>query len=341
MKTKHNQKYFTAILSLSILIISINSTAQDNHYNKLFRYYYDNDFINILGKGTDRAYTGGTRLDIFYTKKNQPKFFIDKWMPKANENAVNTYSISLMQMAYTPNIIATTEPAVNDYPYASGLLAIHGLHSSNTSKKYNIQTEIIAGFTGHYTYADEYQIAIHKAISYQLPMGWKYQTPADILLNLNIGTEKMLSQPNDWMEIIVGAKAMLGSMQDGLYAHTMIRVGKLVPYFDGLINQYATSKKSGKNRFQAYAFFKPAVEWTVYNALLDGGIFNGRSNYYRMPQNGQQPYAVDKNIYAAFDGGMVISTGKIALMFTQKILAPQLNGYAAQVTGNLSFYVGF
>lgn len=259
----------------------MQAIAQNNDYKRLFRFYYDNDFINILGEGTDRAYTGGTRLDYFFVKEGRQHFFLDRWLPKANANAVNTYNWSLMQVAYTPNIIATTEPAVNDYPYSSGLYAIHGLHSSNAIKKYNLQTEIIAGISGPYSYADEVQTAIHKVIQYQEPMGWKYQMPTDLLLNLNFGAEKMLYQPTKWIEMIGGAKAMVGTMQDGVYVNALIRIGKMNAYFDGLITQYATSKKSGRKRFQAYAFLKPAIEWTAYNALLDGGIFNGRSDYYR------------------------------------------------------------
>jgi len=320
--------------------IAIKASAQTD-YKKMFRLYSDNDFINFLGNGTDRAYTGGMKLDWFYIKEGKQKFFLDRWMPKAGNNAVNTYNWSVMQIAYTPNQIADVEPAVNDYPYAGALFAIHGLHSSNPEKKYNLQTEIYAGVIGPNAFAGETQKGIHKIIKYQEPMGWRYQTPNDVAFNVNFGAEKMLYQPTNWIEIIGGAKAMMGTMQNGLYINTLIRFGKMNPYFDGFINQYTSPKKVGKKRFQVYAFAKPAVEWTFYNALLDGGIFNGKNSYYTTEREGQIPYIVSKDVHLKIDGGIVVSHGKTAFTFTQKVLAKQIEGFNAQITGNMSFYIGF
>jgi lipid A 3-O-deacylase len=330
------------ILAAALLLINCTAklNAQNRDYRSMIRLYYDNDFINILGNGTDRAYTFGSRADFFYTRKVRPSFFLSRWLPAAGPGSVNTYHVSLMQVAYTPNDISKAEPDVNDYPYAGGLTLMHGLHSSNPFAHHSFQTELVAGVTGPYSFAENYQNGFHKTIDYQVPLGWKYQTPTDYLFNINFTAEKMLFNPSNWLEVIGGGKIMVGTMQDGLYANAMIRIGRMNPYFEGLITHYANSQKKGRKRFQAYAFAKPALEWTVYNALLDGGVFNGRNDYYKTTKEGQQPYSVNHNISPAIDGGFIVSFGRVGLSFTQKILAPQINGYDAQVTGNISVHVG-
>src|SRR5476651_940102 len=150
-----------------ILSFSIVVKAQDaGSYQHLFRFYYDNDFINVLGKETDNEYTGGTRVDYFYTKKHASRFFIDKWMPKAGSNSVNTFGWSLMQVGFTPDDLKKTDPDVNDYPYSGGMFAIHTLHSTDPLKKYSLQTELTAGVIGPYSYSAETQEGIHRWIHY-------------------------------------------------------------------------------------------------------------------------------------------------------------------------------
>jgi len=56
--------------------------AQQEANTRLFRAYVDNDFFNIRGEGTDDAYTGGLRVDLFYTKRHASRFVIDRLMPK-------------------------------------------------------------------------------------------------------------------------------------------------------------------------------------------------------------------------------------------------------------------
>ena len=181
------------ILVVCILAFTQRSDAQDRTiYSHLFRFGYENDFINVLGKGTDNEYTGGIRMDYYYTRKQPSHSFLNKWMPKAGTNAVNTYAWSLMQMAFTPDNISKTEPDVNDYPYSGAIFLVHTLHSADPVKKRMIQTELIAGVLGPYSYAAETQEGIHRWIHYQLPMGWGYQMKTDILLNLNFTAERSI-----------------------------------------------------------------------------------------------------------------------------------------------------
>src|ERR1700710_364800 len=82
----------------------------------LLRIYEDNDFINIYFKGTDNAYTNGTRMDLFYTKKSRPHFFVDRLMPKAGDSSIDIFGWGMNQLMYTPNDIVTKDYQHGDYP---------------------------------------------------------------------------------------------------------------------------------------------------------------------------------------------------------------------------------
>lgn len=330
------------VLTGILLMFSLATRAQDTvSYHHLIRFYYDNDFINVLGKGTDNQYTGGIKVDYFYTRKQPSHSIFNRWMPKAGAKAVHTYGWSLMQMAFTPDNIKTTEPDVSDYPYAGGLFLVHTLHSSNPVKKYSLQTELIGGISGPFAYAAETQEGIHRWIHYQLPMGWDNQMPTDLLLNVNVTGEKLLWQPSKWIEAGAGANVRVGTMEDAANVYGLIRIGKMVPYFNGYLSQYGSPRANKPHRTQIYVIAKPGLSYTAYNAFVDGGVFAGRSAYYRQAHEDKEPYITDKNIHPFADAGLMLVFGKISLSLTQKIQPPLLKGYSSHAVGNFSFTVSW
>ncbi|MES2371468.1 MAG: lipid A-modifier LpxR family protein [Bacteroidota bacterium] len=327
---------------LSFLIFFSLVHAQEKPaYSHLFRFYYDNDFINVLGKGTDHQYTGGIRLDYFYAKKETSPSLLNKWMPKAGAGAVNTYGWSLMQMAYTPDDLKKTEPDVNDYPYSGGLFLVHTFHSSDPVNKMMIQTELIGGVIGPYSYAAETQEGIHRWIHYQLPMGWNYQMGTDLLLNLNLTAERSLWEAGKWLEVNAGGNIRLGTMEDAANIYGLIRVGKMNAYYDGYLSQYGSPRANKPNRSQMYLTIKPGLSITAYNAFLDGGVFTGRSNYYRVAHNDVRPYTTEKGIHPFADAALVYSSGKISVALAQKIMPSLLKGFSPHAVGNFSFTVSW
>ncbi len=314
--------------------------AQDrNMYDHLFRFTYENDFINVLGKGTDNEYTGGLRIDHFYTKKQVSNSILDRWMLQAGDHAVNTYGWSLMQIAFTPDDLSKTNPDVSDYPYAGGLFLVHTLHSSDPVNKYSIQTELIGGIMGPYSYAAETQERIHRWIHYQLPMGWDKQMPTGLLLNLNMTAEKSIAESGRWLELSAGANARIGTMEDGANVYGLLRVGKMLPYYDGYLSQYGSPLENKPHRSQVYLVVKPGLSWTGYNAFIDGGVFAGKSSYYRISHNEKAPYTSDRNIHPFGDAGLVFVSGKISASITQRIMSTLLEGYLPHAVGNIAITV--
>ena len=76
-------KTFFLVLFISFTNKEFAQSKESKEPTKLFRMYEDDDYFNIRGKGTDKSYSNGTRLDFFYQKKNKSRFFLDKLMPSA------------------------------------------------------------------------------------------------------------------------------------------------------------------------------------------------------------------------------------------------------------------
>src|SRR5437868_3986897 len=95
----------------------------------LLRLYEDNDFINARGLGTDDAYTNGTRIDLFYTKKEPSRHGLDRLLPKAGKNSIDVYGWGVMQLMFTPEDISRADYQPNDYPYSGALIGTQTLYS--------------------------------------------------------------------------------------------------------------------------------------------------------------------------------------------------------------------
>jgi hypothetical protein len=329
------------LLWLIALSTGVAEAQQGETYNRMVRVYEDNDIINIKGNGTDQGYTNGTRLDLFYLKKQPSRFFIDRLMPKAGDSSINTFGWGIMQIMITPTDISKKLPDGNDYPYSGSLFITHSLHATNPIKKFNLQTEWMIGVMGPPSLAKETQTIVHGLISYQKPMGWDHQLKTDPLLNLTLAAEKQLLNINKSVEVIGGAQVFGGTALNGAAAYSIIRFGKMEPYFNGYISQY-TSKKGAGARRQIYFIMRPSVEWMLTNALIEGGIFN-HSHEDKLPDdNESNPYIgarIRERVVAKFDYGLVLSSGRIGLSFTQTTITPVIKGMGNEIVGNISLHV--
>jgi lipid A 3-O-deacylase len=329
-----------ALPLLFACMIAITGMAQDTVPNhKMLRIYEDNDFMNIWGNGTDRAYTNGTRIDLYYMKKHPSRFFVDRWMPRAGDSSIDVFGWGIMQTMITPYDISKTIPDTLDYPYSGGLFALHTLHSSNPIEKINWQTELIIGVMGPPSLAREAQEGMHHIINYQKPMGWPYQLPTDLLLNLSVGAEKMLAQHGNSFEWIGGARAFAGTAFNGASMHTLFRFGKMQPYFNGFMAQYAGERKG--RGWEFYLLFQPSVEWMLTNALMDGGFFTQLKEDDKETPNGERYVGGRHRLTGKLHYGAVLSHGNISLSFTQTTSTRIKKEVSNAAIGNLSLYIAW
>lgn len=320
----------------------------------LFRLYEDNDFINIRGQGTDNAYTNGTRVDIFYTKKHSERRGLYKLLPKAGENSTDIYGWGLMQLMFTPNDISQTDYQPNDYPYSGALFVTHTLYSYNPVEKFAWQTELVAGVIGPASMAAQTQQLVHKLIHYQRPMGWDHQFRNDLLLNINMTAEKQVAAAGHWLEVIGGGQFFYGTMLDGVAFYPLIRIGKMTPYFQGYMSQYSSTETGPGNRrikkWQIYFVIKPEAQIIFRNAMLQGGMFTHNPNLKAGEEfisKGQAaatamqpppPYQGLEHWVYSVNYGAVVTSGNFAISFIQNTSSAMMKGLYSHEVGNISLY---
>jgi len=332
-----NRKVMRKLLT-GILILAAAAGAKcqvittADSLGRMLRIYEDNDFMNVRGKGTDQSYTNGTRIDYFYQKR-RPSRSVDKWLlPRTGPRAINTYHWSLMQVMITPENIFTTQYLPDDYSYAAALFLSHGLASYDPERKFSLQSELVMGVMGPWALGEEAQTWMHSIIGYDRPKGWDNQLPNAPLLNYHFTFEKMLWQPAAGMELIGGATAYAGTMLDGAALHATLRAGWMTPYF-------GTQRGSAwrEKKFQAYAFLRPTVEYTLYNALLEGGLFSWRNSRFEFNKSFKTATLIPWNF--GVDYGITVAYRRWRLAYTQKTQSPSLKGTRHHEVGNISLYI--
>ena len=61
---------FTIFLILFLAFDLMFAEAQAPDSKPLFEFSWDNDFLNVLGQGTDCYYSSGIKLAVLYKNKN-------------------------------------------------------------------------------------------------------------------------------------------------------------------------------------------------------------------------------------------------------------------------------
>ncbi len=303
---------------------------------RFIRLYEDNDGINALFKGQDWGYTNGTRIDYCWRPEKKPAGFLSHIPFFKDSQAIITKSRGLMQLMYAPKKTSLAVPEKSDYAYAGGLVAIHTIHVSNPVKEVNSRLEWIAGVMGPPSLARQSQMLIHRMIGDPEPKGWDYQLPTDLLLNLNAAIEKRFTG-NHFTDLCGGAQVYAGTMQTGLSVSGTLRFRYNFSYYEGMAGECFGNKKK-----QVAILFsvKPVLDFSVYNALLDGGLLNKNSPVN--DKNAAAGTSLTRNkLTSQLDCLLLVSWQRVSVSFSQKFISPEFKGYEKHKVGNLSLYIGF
>ena len=348
------QGIIAGLLAACLLVVCGPLLGQQQGSTTLLRIYEDDDYFNIRGKGTDDAYTNGSRIDFFYTRDEPSHSAVDKVLPRAGIGSIDVYGWSIMEMMFTPKEIGDTAFQPNDYPWSGSLFLTHSRASYNPIKHYLLQTEVVAGIIGPASCAGAIQAGFHRMIHYQQPKGWRHQFRNDALLNLNLTLEKQLlalpsgTAGHPWLEFNAGTHLSGGTMNNAASLYTLMRIGRMTPYFDGLLSQYSGPSKaqnSHKGQWQLYFTIRPQVTAVATNALLQGGVFSKKpdeSVYTTVPDHGTEktysPYHRLNGLVYNIDYGAVLAFRRFGISYTQDWSSALMKGLYTHEFGNFSIY---
>lgn len=313
----------------------------------MLRLFEDDDYINFWGKGTDNAYTNGSRIDYYYQPEHHPHGILGKYGLTAGVGSTDVYSWGVYEIMYTPDNITKTDWQPNDYQYAGGIVASHSRHSINREKKYSVQTELVFGLIGPSALGKQIQSGFHRLIHYTQPMGWGHQFRNDALVNINLSAEKQLLTASRWLTLIGGARVYGGTMQNGAAISTTLLMGRMTPWFDGFFSHYLSPgrDRNGRKNWQGYFIFQPELQYFAQNAMLQGGLFTHNPNL--LPDGKDQPASSAPQSAPQLEPwvpsvtyGFVFSQGKFGFSITENVSSSTLRHLYCHDVGNVSLYFG-
>ena len=333
------------LLSTVALLLALPAVAQRNTLQML-RISEENDALNVRREYTDREYTNGTRIDLFYTKNTKPRFLSAILIPIGNRSTADDsdtnpvqdlYSIGLTQLMYTPSDIFQRDVQRQSRPYTGVLYATHGLTSSDPARQQRLTTELGVGVLGKAALGEEAQVWFHKQFGYAKPEGWAHQLPTDVVLNYLIQYEKLLVQPSPNLEIIGVLNTNVGTLHNNVNAGILFRAGIFGDYFSNNERPGAGREVNylpNQRKFQFYFYMRPIGRLVMDDAVLQGGFFSHNSAEHTIDRD------LLKRGFVQFEYGVVLARNRLGVSFSEKLITTQYEGAPSQQVGNLTFFIG-
>ncbi len=225
----------------------------------------DNDFLNVIGKRTDRYYTNGMNLSVYYFQPENRKFFLDKMLWSFKMDTSKKYGWGITQKIFTPDNVFNPIHSTVDFPYSGSLYTIHSLQSVNTLKNAKFNSEIWIGVLGPLSIAEGTQWHYHMLIKIRIAKGWESQIQNTVILNYKLKYDRKIVS-TQYLNIIGDVEGNAGTLLNQLGSGVQMRLGKLTDYFD--------------LKFEGYSFYftcSSRLNFVLYNANLQGSIFNSKT----------------------------------------------------------------
>lgn len=246
----------------------------DNKYSNLTngiavpsRYFsvtFDNDIFN----NTDYYYTNG--IDIRIVSPMLANTSLSKILVGFGKSDVEQIGLSLKQNIYTPTNPDVPEVIEGDRPFSAFLTIGTFKNTYNFSRKLLLSSEFNIGVLGPASMGGYVQTSIHDID----PVGWSNQIKNSLVIDYSMDIEKgLISSPH--FETFVTAGFNAGSVFNNIRGGVYTRVGSFTPVYRGITT-------SGD--FQYWFFVRANTKFVIYDATLQGGLFNN-SNIYTLSGN--------------------------------------------------------
>ncbi len=246
----------------SAQVIDNTSSFRNIQSDKYFRFHYENDFFSAA----DWYYSQGVNLELVNPALR--KFPLSKILLHPKGGNIK-YGISLEQDVYTPTSIRHDEILYGDRPYSAVLLLKTFLISVDSLKNMRFSSSFSAGVVGNAAGGKETQTSIHEWTGNFLPLGWQHQIKNDVVINYQIAFEKKIISRKYFLLNGCG-EIRAGTLNDKISAGIVVLAGS----FD---SPFQSSSK--RKTFRIHFYDQPLVSAIGYDATLQGGLFNRKSEY--------------------------------------------------------------
>jgi hypothetical protein len=299
MKTKISLLFILINLPCILFAQKIDNLVsfRDIQSSNYFRFNYDNDYF----AATDENYTQGYSFEfVSNSLQHNPANYL---LYKPKKGSIK-YGIAVEHIGFTPNDYVSASIQFGDRPFAAAIMLKSFIITTDTIKKSRFSQSFSLGLIGPGAFGKEMQVEIHRATGNKPPGGWDNQIKNDLVLNYRFDYEKQLLSYADFFTLQSNTSLQLGTLYTNLSAGLNTTIG--------LINAPFNTVKT-KNRFQIYLYSQSLVNTIVYDATLQGGLFNNKS-----------PYTIASSeierFTAQFNYGLVLKTRTLYFEYTRSII---------------------
>lgn len=117
----------------------------------------ENDYINWWGNGSDRFYTGGNFISLQRVRQHK---------------LIRSFGVELVQKAYTPSNLQTSQVEEMDYPYAGLFYIRQSIVVVPIQCKWAFLGRLSYGTSGPRSGVAQFQVGLHHLIGDEAPLGW-------------------------------------------------------------------------------------------------------------------------------------------------------------------------
>ena len=215
---------------------------------------------------TDRYYTNGSFLSF--------KYLLDTAIKNLNKKIIE---FQIGQQIYTPYQSNVPLKSQQDRPFAGYLFVqttISKFYQNGSVLKLSAQL----GILGPSALGEQVQTLWHQLIHYYKPLGWEYQIGNSLGMQADfLGSKKILpSILSNHVDANLVTSIQTGSIWDDISVGILERASiiKLLPLYNS--NMFGAS--IGVNtRNEAFLYFFPELNYTFYDASIEGSIFKKNS----------------------------------------------------------------
>ena len=248
------------------MLISMGVFSQKQH-TQSFGFVSDNDVY--ISATQDQYYTNGLTLEYrFIAPQKHLKVF----------KKINTFSLGqYMYSPFRPNVPLISQ---QDRPFAGYLFADFSttkFYKNESAFKLTYQLGILGPSAG----GESLQKWYHRLFNLPPINGWEFQIQNQLGLNVNAYYLRNLGYTkSDIVDFNAFAQTRVGTIFNDVSIGFVSRIGfkSLNPIFNSvLFNSNLSDKKSDKSIKEAYFFIKPQLMYVLYNATIQGSMFNNDS----------------------------------------------------------------
>jgi lipid A 3-O-deacylase len=266
MKHKINYKYL--LLALFFIIIGGDIYSQ-YLFTREIGIQSDND--TYVSFSEDKYYTNG--LMFFY------RFIPEKTNPNLAKEVIE---FRLGNKMYTPSSANKPDIADHDRPFAGYLFAnaqISKFYENESMLRYGAQLGIMGPASG----VGGFQEMMHDFIGWYTVKGWEHQISNNLGINFHgMYSLKIANYLSKQADINLYSFVNIGTIRTNIAVGFWNRISfiELNKVFES--NLYGASIvkdrkiKSGR-KSDFFFFFKPQLEYHLYDASIQGGMFNNKS----------------------------------------------------------------